>query len=188
MKKILIILFTMCFSSFQLINAQSKFKEEFAERVHNNTRFGWGMGGTYSHFTGESRGSICMDLTVFGVYADVAFWTASHSGSVKVDKWKNEPTAFSFHVGYQIPIFNNVRFIPVIGYAKIGRVDVDGYNWHATSSGIVNSTTEVYRQSSFDAGLIVSFATNQKYMYFPRFKANIGATIHQISATIGIEL
>lgn len=187
MRKIVIILFTLFFS-FQLINAQSNFKDEFVERVHNNTRFGMGMGGTYTHFSGESRGSICVDLTVFGVYADVAFWTAKHSGSVKVDKWKNEPTAFSFHAGYQIPVFKNVRFIPIIGYTKIGRVDVDGYNWHATTNGIVNSTTEVYRKSGFDAGLIVSFATNQRYLYCPRFKANIGATIHQISASIGIEL
>lgn len=55
-----------------------------------------------------------------------------------VDKWSDKTSAV-VHIGYQIPIVKNLRFIPVIGYAKIAYGTTDGSDYTISDSGVVHN-------------------------------------------------
>ena len=66
---------------------------------------------------GVSNGAVGVSLAIKGFYAGVMGWPSSHENDMGVDKWSDKTTTV-VHIGYQIPIVKNLRFIPVIGYAK----------------------------------------------------------------------
>ena len=65
-------------------------------------------------------------------------WPSSHENDMGVDKWSDKMTTV-VHIGYQIPIVKNLRFIPVIGYAKIAYGTTDGSDYTISDSGIVHN-------------------------------------------------
>ena len=87
---------------------------------------------------GISNGAVGVSLAIKGFYAGVMGWPSSHENDMGVDKWSDKTTTV-VHIGYQIPIVKNLRFIPVIGYAKIAYGTTDGSDYTISDSGIVHN-------------------------------------------------
>ena len=101
---------------------------------------------------GISNGAVGVSLAIKGFYADVMGWPSSHENDMGVDKWSDKMTTV-VHIGYQIPIVKNLRFIPVIGYAKIAYGTTDGSDYTISESGIVhNKFSEKKSVSGLDFG------------------------------------
>lgn len=83
-----------------------------------------------------------------------------------VDKWSDKMTTV-VHIGYQIPIVKNLRFIPVIGYAKIAYGTTDGSDYTISDSGIVhNKFSEKKSVSGLDfGGIAVINIKKSKYKF-----------------------
>ena len=97
-------------------------------------------------------GYVGVSLAIKGFYADVMGWPSSHENDMGVDKWSDKMTTV-VHIGYQIPIVKNLRFIPVIGYAKIAYGTTDGSDYTISDSGIVhNKFSEKKSVSGLDFG------------------------------------
>ena len=82
---------------------------------------------------GVSNGAVGVSLAIKGFYAGVMGWPSSHENDMGVDKWSDKTTTV-VHIGYQIPIVKNLRFIPVIGYAKIAYGTTDGSDYTISDS------------------------------------------------------
>ena len=68
-----------------------------------------------------------------------------------------DKTSAVVHIGYQIPIVKNLRFIPVIGYAKIAYGTTDGSDYTISDSGVVhNKFSEKKSVSGLDFGGVQS--------------------------------
>ena len=80
---------------------------------------------------------------IYGFYCDLLLKPRNHGNDVAIDRWK-EKEALSYHFGYQIPILEYVRFIPVVGYSRVKTGITDGSNWKVTNSGINNAFYVTY--------------------------------------------
>lgn len=119
----------------------------------------WNMsviGGYVGHSDPIHYGAVGMSLTIKGFYFDVMGFPAIHEKDVRVDKW-DDKRSFLCHVGYQIPIAQAFRIIPVVGYANISSGVTDGWDWSAGSDGIYNKYHADKSISRFDFGGIAVF-------------------------------
>ena len=92
-----------------------------------------------------------LNLQIFGLYFDCMGKPRKHGNDVAIDKWK-ETEAVSYHFGYQIPIVEYVRIIPIIGYYSVKTGTTDGYNWSVTQNGISNAFNIDKKNCGMDCG------------------------------------
>lgn len=110
------------------------------------------IGGYVGYGRGISNGAVGVSLAIKGFYAGVMGWPSSHENDMGVGKWSDKTSAV-VHIGYQIPIVKNLRFIPVIGYAKIAYGTTDGSDYTISDSGVVhNKFSEKKSVSGLDFG------------------------------------
>ena len=95
-----------------------------------------------------------INLQIFGLYFDCLVKPRNHGNDVAIDKWK-ETEAITYHFGYQIPIVQYIRVIPVIGYSSVKTGITDGHNWKDTSNGISNAFYSDKENKGFDYGGVV---------------------------------
>ena len=140
MKKVLLLLVVILSVNDLLAKVFFPFKEV-------NKEWSIGIIGGY-----VANGAVGVSLAIKGFYADVMGWPSSHENDMGVDKWSDKMTTV-VHIGYQIPIVKNLRFIPVIGYAKIAYGTTDGSDYTISDSGIVhNKFSEKKSVSGLDFG------------------------------------
>ena len=138
------------------------------------------MGGYAGYGKNISSGAIGLNLTIKGFYADFIGWPGNHSKDMGVDSWSDK-TCIAAHFGYQIPIVKSLRFIPIIGYAKVASGTTDGSHYNISSSGTVhNSFSEDKRISGLDFGGVA--VINWKMI-----NINLAVTRYAIFGGIGIE-
>ena len=146
MKKVLLLLVVILSVNDLLAKVFFLFKE-----VNKEWSIGI-IGGYVGYGRGISNGAVGVSLAIKGFYADVMGWPSSHENDMGVDKWSDKMTTV-VHIGYQIPIVKNLRFIPVIGYAKIAYGTTDGSDYTISDSGIVhNKFSEKKSVSGLDFG------------------------------------
>lgn len=146
MKKVLLLLVVILSVNDLLAKVFFPFKE-----VNKEWSIGI-IGGYVGYGRGISNGAVGVSLAIKGFYADVMGWPSSHENDMGVDKWSDKMTTV-VHIGYQIPIVKNLRFIPVIGYAKIAYGTTDGSDYTISDSGIVhNKFSEKKSVSGLDFG------------------------------------
>ena len=145
MKKVLLLLVVILSVNDLLAKVFFLFKE-----VNKEWSIGI-IGGYVGYGRGISNGAVGVSLAIKGFYADVMVWPSSEN-DMGVDKWSDKMTTV-VHIGYQIPIVKNLRFIPVIGYAKIAYGTTDGSDYTISDSGIVhNKFSEKKSVSGLDFG------------------------------------
>ena len=101
------------------------------------------------------------NLTVWGVYFDLLINGAEHAGSTKVGTW-NDNQGVAVHLGYQIPITQWLRVIPLVGYGEINTGITDGRDYTIDKNGVHNRYRATWRHGGFDAGGSLCF--NIKYV------------------------
>lgn len=92
-----------------------------------------------------------LNMQIYGFYFDCLIKTRNHSNDVAIDKWK-ETEAVSYHFGYQFPIIEYIRIIPVIGHSSVKKGITDGSNWTVTNNGISNAFDVKQKNAGFDYG------------------------------------
>lgn len=174
MKKIFVIL-TLVFS-FVCVNnvmAQNTYKDVFK---NTNTTFNiavhFGCIG-YSQDLGLQE--FLVSTTIYGVYADFGGWPSTHGSDTDVDVWDDDK-AITCHIGYQVPVTNWLRVIPMAGYAYDATGTMDGHHW-SYNNGIHNKFNIDEKVEGFDYGAAVVF--NIKHV-------NIQATYTKYNCYIGI--
>lgn len=104
-----------------------------------------------------TRAAFGANLLVYGVYIDALYAGPQHKHDPKLDTW-DDNNAISVHLGYQIPIIEYVRIIPIVGYAQVSKGITDGTDYnveYSTSSRswlVNNKYTKTWKEGYFDAG------------------------------------
>lgn len=62
-----------------------------------------------------------------------------------------------YHFGYQVPVTNWLRIIPMVGYAYDATGTTDGRAWDSDNRGIHNNFNVEYKVKGFDYGAAVVF-------------------------------
>ncbi len=174
MKKIIFILVMI----LPMINASANRIFPFKE-VNRKWNIGM-MGGYVGYGKDISNGAIGVNLTIKGFYADIMGWPSSHENDMGIDKWSDK-TSFAFHVGYQIPIVKKIRFIPIIGYAKVAYGTTDGSDYTISSSGVHNKFFEKESISGLDFGGMA--VINMK-----KINVNLAFTKYAIFGGVALEI
>ena len=155
MKKIitmLVVLFS--FVCINNVNADNTYNDVF-KKANNTFNMGIHFGGIgCSQDLGLQE--FLISATIKGVYADFGGWPRSHGGDVGVDVWDDDE-AITCHLGYQLPITNWLRVIPMVGYAYDATGTTDGYNWSYNSHGIHNEFDIAEEVKGFDYGTAIVF-------------------------------
>ena len=158
MKKIIIMLTVLL--SFVCVNnviAQNSYKDVF-KKANNTFNMAIHFGGI-----GCSQGlglqEFLVSTTIKGVYADFGGWPSKHGSDVDVDVWDDDK-ALTCHLGYQVPVTNWLRIIPMVGYAYDATGTTDGYNWSCDSNGIHNKFNIDEKVEGLDYGAAVVFNIN----------------------------
>ena len=125
----------------------------------NIGHFGMGIhGGVLGLGKEVTRAAFGANALVYGVYLDVLFNEPEHLHVPKPEVWKDDTQAFSIHIGYQIPILEYLRIIPIVGYAEVSKGDTDGtaftvgYSNNTNRWGVRNFFTKKWSDGSFNAG------------------------------------
>lgn len=167
MKKIFLVTF------FILLSLHAKAIFPFKEV---NSKWNISLNGGYNH--SMKAGLYGFGLTIKGVHLTLGGIGSSHKHDVQVDTW-NEKASFLFHAGYQIPITQSFRIIPVIGTTGVGTVVTDGSDWNI-SNGVINNVTAEDITYKFDYGM--HFVYNHRKLI-----VNLAASRYTIFAGIGLE-
>lgn len=101
-------------------------------------------------------GGFGFNVTVWGVYFDMLIHGAEHAGSTKLGPW-NDKQGIALHLGYQIPITEWLRIIPLVGYGEINEGITDGSQYTIDKNGIHNRYRATWRHGGFDAGGALCF-------------------------------
>ena len=124
----------------------------------NAHHFGFGIqAGSLGMGKEVTRFGLGANLLAYGVYLDGLYSAPEHRSDPKMGVW-DDSSAFSVHIGYQVPILEWLRIIPIIGYAEVSRGTTDGtdYNYEYSTSShqwiINNKYTKSWKNGGFDAG------------------------------------
>ena len=179
MKKTLIVL-TILFSS---LSAKAQFFP-FQEVNFGHMAVGiqGGAVGIGKEFTKAAFGA---NVLGYGVYVDFLINTPEHRYTRERNKWHDD-MALSFHAGYQIPITEMFRIIPLVGYSEINTGTTDGYDRSTTYDEkqhrwiVRNHYTKEWKHGGFDAGaaLVVNLG---------RININVNGTLWGVYGGIGFE-
>ena len=166
----IIILIVVCFP----LNAKKWFD------TNKNISFGL-LYGTVCAKEELSQHAWGFNSMLYGFYFDLLIKGRSHGGDVAVGKWKDKE-ADSFHFGYQIPIIEYVRIVPIIGYSSVKTGMTDGYNWSISQHGLSNSFNVDKKIGGFDCGgvLVLNYSIISLYGGYTNYNMFYGG--------VGIEL
>lgn len=158
MKKIIIMLTVLL--SFVCVNnvmAQNSYKDVF-KKANNTFNMAIHFGGIgCSQDLGLQE--FLVSTTIKGVYADFGGWPSAHGSDVDIDVWDDDK-AITCHLGYQVPVTNWLRIIPMVGYAYDAMGTTDGHNWSCDSNGIHNKFNIDEKVEGLDYGAAVVFNIN----------------------------
>ena len=145
-----------------------------------NSKWNIGLQGGYINFDETGSGMCGVSFTLKGIHVDLGGLGPGHKHDVNVGKWTSK-VAYSIHIGYQIPIVNAFRIIPLIGYASTGKGYTDGYNYEISYGGTVtNDSSMTFDNQGFDYG--AKFVINIK-----KFNINIAATRYVYYGGVALE-
>ena len=125
--------------------------------VNRNFYGGAIQGGALGLGKEVTRAAFGANVLAYGVYLDVLYCGPQHAHDPKKDVW-DDSSGFSLHAGYQIPILEFLRVIPLVGYAEVNRGVTDGtdysldYNSSSKQWLIRNKYTKNWKDGGFDAG------------------------------------
>lgn len=130
----------------------------FPFRDVNTTHYGVGFhGGALGLGKEVTRAAFGVNALAYGVYLDFLYNSPQHRHDPKMDVW-NDSSVFSLHIGYQIPILEFLRIIPIVGYAEVNKGVTDGtqYSYEYSSGSkqwlVYNKYTKEWKDGGFDAG------------------------------------
>ena len=132
----------------------------------NNHHYEFGFqGGAIGIGKEFTRAGFGINATAWGVYIDFLLHGAEHSTTTQVGEWE-DTQAVAIHLGYQIPITQHVRIIPLVGYGEINSGITNGYKYSVDKNGIHNSYKANWRHGGFDAGgsLCINFGFVSAYL------------------------
>ncbi len=87
--------------------------------------------GQVGSFTGRTRFGIGASVSYAGVYVDFLHAGPQHRYfSYDVDTLWNDNEAFCINAGYQIPVFEWLRIVPLVGYSQTNEGITDGSTSH----------------------------------------------------------
>lgn len=121
MKRIAAILILLAFG----IGAYAQDMFDFARNTRRlEVGINIGQAGSFSPYADFGMG---LNLVAAGFYADCLVASPQHkyNHTVSNTKW-NDTEAFCINAGYQIPIFNWLRIMPIVGYAQTNEGITDG--------------------------------------------------------------
>lgn len=123
MKKLIVLIALI--SATVSVSAQQMFDFD-----SNNGRFEAGFNfGQAGSFTPYARLALGANVTIYGVYVDFLKAEAQHkyynADEISDVQW-NDTVAYCINVGYQIPILNWLRVMPLVGYAQTNEGITDG--------------------------------------------------------------
>lgn len=120
-----------------------------------------------------------INLSIWGIYADVFFSPAAHTDDTGVDTWEDDQ-GIATHIGYQIPIRRWLRLIPVVGYCKVSEGETDGSDYYINDSGVHNAFTANWSEGGVDfGGLMV--------LHFGIINIYLGGTTSSAYGGVGFE-
>lgn len=183
MKKLIV--FITLFSLALSASAQQMF--DFSS---NNWRIEAGLNfGQAGSFTPYARLALGANATIFGVQVDYLKAEPQHeyadADEISDNKWEDS-VAYCINVGYQIPVFNWLRIVPLVGYAQTNegitdgsklRVDSDEYSFNLYHPYTVTPGTRTH-YFNFGGGISV-----QPCKWF---SINLAATRTALYGGIGI--
>lgn len=124
----------------------------------NAHHFGFGIqGGSLGMGKEVTRAAFGANFLAYGIYLDCLYASPQHRSDPKMAVW-DDNSGFSIHLGYQVPILEWLRIIPIIGYAEVSKGTTDGtdYNYEYSTSShrwiINNKYTKTWKDGGFDAG------------------------------------
>ncbi len=168
--------FLVMILSMITLSAQNDFPTRGA-----NKKWNIGMMGGYMGYRGDySSIALGFNFSYKGFYADLLGMSPLHEDDWGVSQWSDK-TCFMAHTGYQIPITQKFRIIPIIGYASVSYGTTDGSNYHVSDSGIHNSFSVSSSASGFDYGGVAVLNINM-------ININLAVTKFAIYAGVAIEL
>ena len=94
----------------------------------------------------------------FNIAIHFGGWPSKHGSDVDVDVWDDDK-ALTCHLGYQVPLTNWLRIIPMVGYAYDVTGTTDGHDW-SYNNGIHNKFNIDEKVEGFDYGAAVVFNIN----------------------------
>lgn len=143
------ILAFLCSFTFLLSNAENyitNYNRDMSANIHV------GYASDFGHSTAIILGS----LSVYGIYLDFGGKSPAHKHSTEVKKWEDETSCTVFHIGYQIPVYRNVKITPLFGSYKFQVGEVDGWDWSVSDHGINNHFEPEATKHKFDFGTQIS--------------------------------
>ena len=87
--------------------------------------FQGGVMGVGKEFT---LGAFGFNVMLHGLYLDFSYNAPEHITARAFNTW-NDNEGFAFHIGYQIPITEFIRVIPLVGYGEINTGVTNGYEY-----------------------------------------------------------
>ena len=145
--------------------------------------------GQAASFSEYARFTFGANLMVAGVYLDFLSADPEHKYSPISDTRWNDHKAFCINAGYQIPIFEWLRIMPLVGYAQTndGITDASQAYWEydeyaSTTTYHPYKVTKGSRQHYFNYGGGLSIQPCRW------FSINLIGTRHAIYGGIGLDL
>ena len=150
------LLVTMLFSSV-VLSAQTAGGGFFEKEYHlfdftlNASRLEAGITvGQVGSFTDRARFGMGANVLYNGFYLDFINAEPQHKFySHETDEMWNDNNAFSIHAGYQIPIVEWLRIMPILGYTQTNEGITDGTNIHMSAG---DETTTWYHDYTVTRG------------------------------------
>lgn len=126
-------------------------------------------------------GGFGINFTFWGFYLDFLVNGAEHSSSQTSDSYEDNQGA-AIHVGYQLPINDWFRVIPLIGYCEVNQGITDGSSYSYNEQGSrQNSYSATARSGSFNFGASAVFHP------FDHINFYLTGTLYSVYAGIGYE-
>lgn len=168
-KFILTVTFSMC---TMLVNANGLFP--FKEI---NSKWNISLNGGYNY--SMKVGLYGFGLTIKGFHVTLGGTGSTHKNDEDVGIW-NEKSSYILHAGYQIPITQSFRIIPVIGVAGAGSVETNGYDWDVSDTGVIHNKTTEDMSYKFDYGAHLVYS-------YKHLVVNLAVSRYTVFGGVGIE-
>lgn len=170
MKKLIL---TATFAIFaMLVNAKGIFP--FKEV---NSQWNISLNGGYNY--SMKVGLYGFGLTIKGFHVTLGGTGSTHKNDEDVGVW-SERASCILHAGYQIPITQAFRIIPVVGMAGAGTVKTDGYDWDVSDTGVIHNKTTEDMSYRFDYG--AHFVYSYKHLI-----VNLAISRYTVFGGVGME-
>ena len=113
----------------------------------------------------DSHNAFVINMSIYGVYADLGLMSPKHNRSVEIDKWRNEHSVESFHFGFQLPITQWLRITPIMGYYNHESGYTDGHDWGVDKYGVYNKFHTEKQSNGPDCGVNVELSFDYVSLY-----------------------